>query len=59
MTSIILLAQPVMTVGLGIVLLAERPSPEQLAGVVFVIGGIAVATVPFERLLGSLRSAPA
>jgi len=59
MTSIILLAQPVMTVGLGIVLLAERPSPEQLAGVVFVIGGIAVATVPFERLLGSVRSAPA
>ena len=59
MTSIILLAQPVMTVGLGIVLLAERPSAEQLIGVVFVIGGIAVATVPFERLLGSVRSAPA
>jgi drug/metabolite transporter (DMT)-like permease len=45
LTSIILLAQPVMTVGLGIVLLGEHPSPTQLLGVAFVIGGIAVATV--------------
>jgi drug/metabolite transporter (DMT)-like permease len=59
LTSIILLAQPVMTVGLGIVLLHETPSPAQLAGVAFVIGGIAVATLPFDRLLGSVRSAPA
>ena len=44
LTSIILLAQPVMTVGLGIVLLGERPSPNQLLGVAFVIAGIAVAT---------------
>ena len=44
LTSIILLTQPVMTVGLGIVLLGERPSPDQLLGVAFVIGGIAVAT---------------
>jgi drug/metabolite transporter (DMT)-like permease len=59
LTSIILLAQPVMTVGLGIVLLHETPSPAQLAGVLFVIGGIAVATLPFQRLVGSLRSEPA
>jgi drug/metabolite transporter (DMT)-like permease len=59
LTSIILLAQPVMTVGLGITLLHETPSPEQLLGVAFVIGGIAVATLPFQRLLGSMRSAPA
>jgi drug/metabolite transporter (DMT)-like permease len=59
LTSIILLAQPVMTVGLGIVLLGERPSPEQLVGVVFVIGGIAVATLPFERIRASLGSSPA
>jgi drug/metabolite transporter (DMT)-like permease len=45
MTSIILLAQPVMTVVLGIVLLSEAPTFNQLVGVAFVIGGIAVATV--------------
>jgi len=50
LTSIILLAQPVMTVALGMVLLNERPSPLQLAGVGLVIGGIAVATVPAGRL---------
>jgi drug/metabolite transporter (DMT)-like permease len=45
LTSIILLAQPVMTVTLSIVLLREAPSPAQLAGVVLVIGGIAIATL--------------
>jgi len=59
LTSIILLAQPVMTVGLSIVLLHEAPSAAQLTGVVFVIGGIAVATIPFQRLRATLRSAPA
>jgi drug/metabolite transporter (DMT)-like permease len=59
LTSIILLAQPVMTVGLAIVLLHEAPSPAQIAGVVLVIGGIAVATLPFDRVRASLRSAPA
>lgn len=49
-TSIILLTQPVMTVGLSMVLLDERPSPAQLIGVVLVIGGIALATVPVARL---------
>jgi drug/metabolite transporter (DMT)-like permease len=44
-TSIILLAQPVMTVALSIVLLGEAPSPTQLLGVVLVVGGIAVATL--------------
>ena len=32
------------------VLLGERPSPAQLLGVVLVIGGIALATVPVARL---------
>jgi drug/metabolite transporter (DMT)-like permease len=45
-TSIILLVQPVVTVGLAMVLLGEAPSSAQLAGVGLVIGGIAVATVP-------------
>jgi drug/metabolite transporter (DMT)-like permease len=43
LTSIILLSQPVATVGLSIVLLAEAPSAAQLAGVALVVGGIAVA----------------
>jgi drug/metabolite transporter (DMT)-like permease len=59
LTSMILLAQPVMTVGLGIVLLGEAPTINQLLGVALVIGGIAVAIVPFDRVRASLRSAPA
>ena len=59
LTSMLLLAQPVMTVGLAMVLLHEAPSAAQLAGVALVIGGIAVATLPIERLISSLRSAPA
>jgi drug/metabolite transporter (DMT)-like permease len=49
-TSIILLAQPVMTVGLSMVLLAETPSATQLLGVACVVGGIAAATVPIARI---------
>jgi drug/metabolite transporter (DMT)-like permease len=55
-TSIILLVQPVLTVGLSVVLLAERPSVAQLLGVALVIGGIAVATVPLARLRDGLRA---
>ncbi len=43
--SILLLAQPVSTVGLAYLLLEETPSPAQILGVALVIGGIAVATV--------------
>jgi drug/metabolite transporter (DMT)-like permease len=39
-----------VTVVLARILLQETPSPEQLLGVAFVIGGIAVATVPVGRL---------
>ena len=48
-TSIILLAQPVMAVFLGMILVGETPSAEQFVGVAFVIGGIALATVPLRR----------
>ena len=48
--SIILLAQPVATVGLARVLLAEQPSTAQLGGVILIIGGIALATLPVSRL---------
>jgi drug/metabolite transporter (DMT)-like permease len=50
LVSIILLAQPVATVVLARILLAEEPSIVQLLGVALVIGGIAVATVPVGRL---------
>jgi drug/metabolite transporter (DMT)-like permease len=58
-TSIILLAQPVATVVLAMVLLREAPSPLQLLGVALVVGGIAVATVPIGRLRGSRTAAAA
>lgn len=58
-TSIILLAQPVMTVVLSIVLLGEAPSAAQLLGVLLVIGGIAAATVPIARIRdGFARTGP-
>jgi drug/metabolite transporter (DMT)-like permease len=60
-TSVILLSQPVMSMGLAIVLLGERPSPTQLLGVGLVIGGIAGATVPVARVRDGLtrsRTAP-
>jgi drug/metabolite transporter (DMT)-like permease len=56
-TSIILLAQPVMTVGLSMVLLGEAPSTTQLLGVALVIGGIAAATVPITRLRDGVAAA--
>jgi len=61
-TSIILLAQPVMSIGLAMVLIGEAPSSTQLVGVALVIGGIAGATVPVARLrdgLARARAAPA
>ena len=59
-TSVILLTQPVMSMGLAIVLLRETPSPIQLLGVGLVVGGIAAATVPVARLRDGLaRARPA
>jgi drug/metabolite transporter (DMT)-like permease len=55
LTSIILLSQPVATMVLSMILLAERPSNPQLFGVVLIIGGIALATVPLGRVWDSLR----
>lgn len=54
-TSVLLLVQPVTTMLLAAVLLRELPSPEQLAGVLLVIAGIALAT----GWLGRLRAAVA
>lgn len=48
LTSIILLAQPVASVILSRIWLAETPSVTQYAGVVLVIAGIALATIRLE-----------
>ena len=53
MTSMLLLAQPVATVGLSMLLLGEAPSARQLAGVALVIGGIAAATLRGRRSTGA------
>ena len=50
MTSMILLAQPVATIGLAMRAPGRATVAAQLLGVVLVIGGIAIATVPIERL---------
>jgi drug/metabolite transporter (DMT)-like permease len=44
-TSILLMLQPVSTVFLAAILLAEAPSTVQLAGVAVVLGGVAFATI--------------
>ncbi len=44
--SLLLFVQPVATVGFAAILLAERPSPLQLAGVALVLGGVAFAAAP-------------
>jgi drug/metabolite transporter (DMT)-like permease len=49
-TSIILLVQPVATLVLARVLLAETPSILQVGGVALVVAGIAIATVPVAWL---------
>jgi drug/metabolite transporter (DMT)-like permease len=57
LVSIILLAQPVVTVVVARGLLDEVPSIEQLLGVGLVIGGIAAATIPVGRLRDRARAA--
>jgi drug/metabolite transporter (DMT)-like permease len=51
LTSVLLLVQPVGAVALGVLILDERPSTLQLAGVAVVLAGICVATVavPWRR----------
>jgi drug/metabolite transporter (DMT)-like permease len=47
--SVLLFVQPVGTLIFAALLLGERPSPIQLAGVALVLGGVAVAAVPLRR----------
>ena len=57
-TSVLLLVQPVTTVALGALLLGERPSASQLAGVVLVLAGIALATGAVRRIAAAIRRRP-
>jgi drug/metabolite transporter (DMT)-like permease len=52
-SSALLLVQPVATLILGVVLLGEDPSGEQLVGVLLVVGGIALATGALRRIAGA------
>jgi drug/metabolite transporter (DMT)-like permease len=54
-TSIILLAQPVLAVLFAIVVINETPSVLQLLGVALVICGIALAILPLAAIRGRLR----
>jgi drug/metabolite transporter (DMT)-like permease len=55
LTSAILLAQPVMTVILAIILLGEAPSAGQIAGVGLVVLGLALATGTIARVRDNLQ----
>ncbi len=55
LTSAILLAQPVMTVVLAIILLGEAPSPGQITGVLLVVLGLALATGTIARVRDNLQ----
>jgi drug/metabolite transporter (DMT)-like permease len=58
-TSALLLVQPVTTLALGAILLAELPSPFQLGGVALVLVGIALATGGLRRIAGAMGARPA
>jgi drug/metabolite transporter (DMT)-like permease len=57
-TSVLLLVQPVTTLLLGAILLAEAPSPWQLGGVALVLGGMALATGALVRIRDALIPGP-
>jgi drug/metabolite transporter (DMT)-like permease len=53
--SVLLLVQPVATLVLGVLLLGEDPSGEQLLGVILVVGGIALATGALARIAAAAQ----
>ncbi len=48
-TSVLLLAQPLITVGAAALLLGERPSSLQTLGIVALLGGVVIAAGPRRR----------
>ncbi len=59
LSSLLLFVQPVATMVLAGLLLAERPSPVQLAGVALVLGGVGLAALPIGRRPGRAERQPA
>ncbi len=55
-TSLLLLSQPVISVFLAMLIVAETPSAFQLLGVGLVILGVGIGTVPLGRLAAALRT---
>jgi drug/metabolite transporter (DMT)-like permease len=51
-TSLLLLTQPVVAVFLAMLLVAEAPSAWQLIGILMVLLGVAVGTVPLRQVVG-------
>jgi drug/metabolite transporter (DMT)-like permease len=49
LTSVILLLQPVASVGLSAAVLDERPSPLQLVGAALILSGLLIASVGRRR----------
>lgn len=49
-TSLVLLIQPILTVVLAVLLIAEAPSPVQLTGVALVVVGVALGSLPWSRV---------
>jgi len=54
-TSLLLLVQPILSVGWAMLLVDERPSPVQLAGVGRVLAGVTLGTLPLGRVAGQMR----
>jgi drug/metabolite transporter (DMT)-like permease len=56
-TSLLLLVQPMLSVLLAMLLVDERPSPGQLAGVGLLLLGVTLGSLPLGRLASRLRVA--
>jgi drug/metabolite transporter (DMT)-like permease len=54
-TSVLLLSQPVMSVVMAMILVAETPSAFQLVGVLLVVLGVAVSTIRRDLLATGAR----
>jgi drug/metabolite transporter (DMT)-like permease len=58
LTSLLLTVQPIGSVALGALIFSESPSPLQLLGVGFVLGGLLTATRPERRASASASALP-
>ena len=54
-TSLLLLIQPVLAVVLAMLIINERPSPMQLAGVGLVLAGVTLGSLPLSRIAARAR----